>query len=196
MHIVTVNNHASVDHSEPICAESSFRVVFEHELDGAPRATQDGQVPMLVWIRDITQGFRPFHSLVRLTVLDGIDMTLLQPFQVLFATHIEATPGIRGVDLDIFNDELGVLLDFSRILTRQFIDDVVKRGPQIVDHITNNQRKDNRQLWPAIQPQNLSVLIGKNVVLAVQPEGADQVIRFGEMTVGPCEPQRCAVKGM
>src|ERR1017187_6337909 len=70
------------------------------------QSTDCGKCPVLVWVGEITQGFRPCASHVRLELLNGVDVDIAKSRQVRFTPALKASLFTFGVNAIILNREL------------------------------------------------------------------------------------------
>lgn len=100
-----------------------------HDDRAFPPSTHARQVPMLVWIGDVAQGFGPCASYIRLQRLDALNVSNAQSIQAVYGATIKSV-------LVVFDEELGATFRTTGILDCEFIDKIIKGGPQVVDDFT------------------------------------------------------------
>ena len=182
-----------VDINRRLRCQATLTGVSDHVV---PAVTQGGEFSVLVWIGDVAKGFRPFNSVVWLECLDHRDVVSGKAFQTLAAPCVEPALGVAGIDLEVLDQELRSVLDFSRVVARQLEDNIIQRRSHIVNDITDDNGEHGWKIWGGPQYDGglrTSLIISDNVVYAGFPEFLNQRTCLGKMFVGPQEPQPNAV---
>ncbi len=94
-------------------------------------AVHNREMPMLVWVGNLAQGFHPTASLVRLQVLDSSNLAIRKAVQICPPARVEAVLTIFG-KLAVLDGELSPIL-----APREFVNKVIECCPQIVDDLAN-----------------------------------------------------------
>jgi hypothetical protein len=109
------------------CAFEYFANTISNE--GLGTASHDCDFPMLVWVRDVAQGFRPVDSLVRLVRLDSVYVRGRAASQVTWSESLKAVAIVA-------NRKLGSVLTGTGIVPSQLKDEMIERGSEVMDTIT------------------------------------------------------------
>jgi hypothetical protein len=162
------------------------------------------ELPMLVWVGNVAQGFHPSASLVRLQVLDSSNLAIGKAVQIRRSVRVEAVLTVFG-ELAVLNGELSPIL-----LPGEFINKIIEGCPQIVDDLAN----DNGDVFgefadrTVVDTQNgtgsridevikdlclCRVVIGDEFILVLFPKLINQRIQFVNVDTGPINPSVCAV---
>jgi len=159
---------------------------------------------MLVWIGDVTEGFRPCDSLVRLQILNSSYVIGTESRESLLGNIVKPSPDdlplcVLGVGFGVFDDELRTLMLDPRIRERKFIDQVVKSSAEVVENITQDDRKgnlDRPEFCMGFRSHgqcraNLyrnKIVLGNKVLLIFQTELFDDGFQFLKVFTGPVDP--------
>ncbi|MDX6404226.1 MAG: hypothetical protein QOH70_1681 [Blastocatellia bacterium] len=116
---------------------------FEYFADsvsnqGLGAASYDCDFPVLVWVRDVAQGFRPVNSLVRLVRLDSVYV------RGRAAPQITRSESLKVQDIVADRKLCSVLAD-ARIVPRQLKDEMVERRSKVMNTIADSERDNIRQ---------------------------------------------------
>ena len=162
------------------------------------------EVPMLVWVGNVAQGFHPSASLVRLQVLDSSNLAIGKAVQIRRSARVEAVLTVYG-ELAVLDGELSPIL-----APGEFINKIIEGCPQIVDDLAN----DNGDVFgefadrTVVDTQNglgsgvdevvkdlclCRVVIGDEFILVLLPKSINQRIQFVNVDTGPINPLVCAV---
>ena len=93
------------------------------------------QSPVLVWIGEVAESLRPIASVVRLQSLDCCQMSGIEAFELFLLPKREAL-------LSVFDNELSAINDLSRVQDGKFVNQVIKRSPEIVADLPYQNGKD------------------------------------------------------
>lgn len=169
-----------------------YRIHCQINMDGKGDAIESAvgesrQRPVLVWVGNVAEGFRPLDSLVRLERLDHVDVPIRHPLQVTVFNSDEISGGID-------NRELRAVLDLGRIVSGQFKDNVVQGCSHVVDHIADYERQHGIKVRDLRQDDNylVSVVLSDKVLLAALLKGANEGVGLGKVTICPFEPELSA----
>jgi hypothetical protein len=153
---------------------------------------QDVKLSVLVSVGNLAQGFRPLDSVVRLQRLNRGGVLVVQPFQVTFAPCVKPAILANGMDLAVLNRELRAVLDATvGVPQRQFIDQVIKGGSQVVNDVADDNGQLFRNVGKPIETV-LSVVLSDNLVYGCLFPLIEQIPGFGQMFIGPKEPEESA----
>lgn len=143
------------------------------------------QFPVLVWIRDVAQGFRPFISSIWLKRFDHVPMGLADAIQPTLNNRIETNIAItrRFSGLTIFDRKLGSVLDYARILKCQFEDKIVQRCPEIMNGITDREREILRDGWKFNRGIEHTLVLSDDAILAFIPKSLDQTVNLLDISI-------------
>lgn len=111
-------------------------VVTHFLRDGLVMFT-DSESPMLVWIGDGSESFRPTDSVIRLQFLDQCRMSVINAAQVGLAPSLESV-------WRVLDRELSSVLDCPAIQSGQFVDQEIESGSQMIDDFTDKDRHVRR----------------------------------------------------
>lgn len=161
-----------------------------------PAPLQGCKFPMLVWIGDVTQHCRPFDSEVRLAPFDSTHMFWGKPFEIAPCPVIEPCLRVYGVGFQVLDNELrSVLDDAPAIIEREFVNDIVESGPQMVDNRTyqngsfdRNRGERNPFLCTEVERkfQKMSgVIILERIALVWLKVFPDDPLQFLKVSIGP-----------
>lgn len=106
--------------------------------EGRLSHSDEGDMPMLIGVRDIAQGLCPIDSVVRLVRLDSIYVRARQALEVSVSQPIEIGDGVA-------DRELGAILNRARIVMSQFVDKMVERRSEVMNTVANTQRNGVRE---------------------------------------------------
>ena len=95
---------------------------------------ENSQMHVLVRVRDCAKGFRPINSFARLQRSDSLYVVIRQTLEVGLCP-------LRELDRVVLNEELSPVLYGTGIGPRQLKDEIIKGGPQVVNAVTNDERK-------------------------------------------------------
>ena len=109
-----------------------------HDAGSLDESANGGQLPVFVWVGDVSQGFCPCASLIRLERLNGIDVMLMESRQRRIGSRFKAPLWVFAIDLDVFDEKLSSFLFRPGVLPRQFVEEVVECGTKVVDDFPNN----------------------------------------------------------
>jgi hypothetical protein len=139
------NGHASLHFHVGSVRPYAFEYFSSSVRDvGATTASCSDEFPVFVWVGDVAKGFRPLDSFVRLVRLDSIYVRVRKVSQSpLFIKSCFPIfdEFVFGSDRELCSERIGL----SGVFPRQFVDQVIERGTEVMDTIANNQRKFN---WP------------------------------------------------
>ena len=182
------------------CAREIFEAAGRNELhdaDSAATTVNRCKLPVFVWVGEFSQGFRPCGSHVRLELLNGVDLRVAESRQIGLNPSGKALLRVFGVNSIVFDRELRSRLFTPGILPRQFVDEVIQRGSQIVNDLTCDNSKIDRNFdrmialkddlrVEAVVP-HIKLLLGDNFILARFPEFLDSRLQFLNMDIGPVD---------
>lgn len=186
--------------SREYCARKIFKAAGRHQLhdaDAAATTINRRELPVLVWVGEFSQGFRPCRSLVRLKILNGIDLRVAESRQVGLNPSGKALLRVFGVNSIVLDRELRSRLFTSGVLPRQFIDEVIQGRPQIVNDVSCDNGEIirdfdrmiafHRDLRVEAVVPHIDLLLGDNFILARFPEFLDSRFQFLNMDIGPAD---------
>ena len=127
-----------VVHLHGLARDYRFCLVCRARSD-EERAINDGEMPMLVWIREFPEYQRPVASVARLQCANQCDMGITDSAKIhafpppVADQSYTANESLAGV----FDRKLCALYDLLGIQTGQLIDEVIQGTAQIVDNLSN-----------------------------------------------------------
>jgi len=174
-----------------------------HDDRAFPPTAHARQAPMLVWVGDVTQGFSPCASYIRLQRLDTLDVSNAQPIQTVLSSRIKTV-------LIVFDEELGATLGATGVLDCEFVNKIIKGGPQVVNDFPN---QDGNVFWDAdgliLNADNqflawlenklvrvCSVFLGEQFILVYFRESVNKRFELMDVDIGPVNPLECPVQRM
>lgn len=161
-----------------------------------------GQVPVLVWVGDIAQGFRPCASLIRLEVLHGVDVALMESRQTRLRTRLKSSLWLFRINVDVFDQKLGFLPFEPGVLPREFIDEIVESSPKIVNNLSDDNgsvRRDIREPLTSAALRELlagrnseqpvyRLVVGDDFLLLRFSVSLNEQFQFVNMSISPVDP--------
>ena len=166
-----------------------------------PSAIDGYQMPMLVRVGNLSQGFRPCASVVRLQQLDVPDVLVAQSSQISFRPRIKTAITVFNVGLNILDDELSASLVTSRILDCKFVDEIIESSAQVVDAFTSKDGEvfgdtneglildTTSKSLPrcAQQFRGRKLVLGEEFVLISFPKSLNDNVHLMNVNIGPAE---------
>lgn len=161
-----------------------------------PEGRETCEFTMFVWIRDVSEIYRPVNSIVRLVLLDRLNVPDAQSGEFLFSPSIESTARILGVGFDVCDDEMRSMLDGTGIMDSKLVNKIIERGPQVMDNGTDGNRgrdvdrrhADVHDCWNRTQSalkSKLQIFIGHRLVLVRFDESGNDGLKLEKVSVGP-----------
>ena len=142
---------------------------------------------MFVGVGNVTQGFSPVDSFVRLVRLDSIDVMTRKALQVTISIGLESFGSI-------FNGELGSRLDLPGVGTSQLVNDVIESRSKVMDTIADGQTDGKRENGLAPLYDDLlrfRIILDHHVVILCLAENFDLRYNFPKVFIGPFNPFIC-----
>jgi hypothetical protein len=165
---------------------------FPYDLDLHGEASR-GERPVFVWVRQISEGWRPCASAVRLQPLDCCDMR-----------DADAYEPDRYVPFEylwhIVNRKLGAVLDGSAIVPRELKNEIIEGGSQIVTNLSDQNAYDRRMMLEIDRVslsrvvRGIGIKMDFNGIKVVLPESPDMSIQLVKMFLCPVDPLKGAVE--
>ncbi len=123
-------------HVHGIVGETQFCFTCTANIKGC---FENGEVPVLVWIRDAGKGFCPVASVARLKLLDHFDMALIETPEIddVFPWVINCTYTLGEHLFTIFDRKLRSMDDLVGIKACQLINNIIKGRTQIIYNLPN-----------------------------------------------------------
>jgi hypothetical protein len=81
-----------------------------HDACSLDESANGGQLPVFVWVGDVSQGFCPCASLIRLERLNSVDVMLMESRQTRLGSRFKAPLWVFPIDLDVFDEKLSSFL--------------------------------------------------------------------------------------
>lgn len=188
--------------SAKIVERSAYTARSEPDL--FPTTINGCQMPMLVTVGNIAQGFRPCASHVWLQQLDGVDVAIEESRQIRFGSRVKAALFVFGMGLNEFDGELGSILGPSGILNCEFVDEIIKSSAQVVNDLANNDRdifgdiavterlilNGTSHVLSGLKSQikRCNLILGEKFILARFSEPFDDQFQLTNVDVSPTDP--------
>jgi len=153
-----------------------------------------GQMDVLVGIREVPENPRPIASVVRLQGLDSCNVGLIEA--------LEPSTGLPPQEalFRVLYRELGTLDWLARTKGGEFVNQIIKSGPEIV---ANLSCKDALIKWDKIRLRNLErFLLGlrihlyDNVIKLDLPECSDSINKITKVFACPVGSGECSIQRM
>lgn len=160
-----------------------------------PFAFEEGQMSVLVWVRDGAQSLCPIDSFVRLVRLDSVYVRGRQACQVSWR---ESTKIVIGVA----DGELSSVLDLSLLIENsKLIDNVVESRSKVVNTVSNGQAETKRNFGKMLSTANdevfrTRIVLDGQTIFILPTHTFDLRNNFPKVLVGAFDPFTSAVKGM
>jgi len=197
------DGHASlqfhVGPTRPYAFECFSRSAGSTEMN-ATTASRLRQFPVFVGVGNITQGFRPLDSLVRLVRLDSVYVRGRQVSQWPLTVQ-SRFPNFDEFILSRGNrEQRSVRIGQAGVFPSEFIDNIVQGSSEIMDTVANDQRQHGRQRSLRGEDKvglipNIVILDG-NIIRLAQGVGFDLANEVLQVFIGAFDPSTSAVKGM
>lgn|GEM_PF-3962864 len=194
--------HASlqfhVGSARPYAFECFSRSAGSAEVKATP-AFMSNEFPVFVWVGNITQGFRPVESFIRLVSLDSVYVRVrkVSEWPLAFQSRF---PMFDEFILDSDRELCAIRIGQTGVQFRQLVDDVIESSAKIMNAIADDQsqfirsrslrRKDEIGLIPNL------VILDANVIRLARGIGINEVHEVPEMLIGAFDPFTSAVQGV
>lgn len=161
------------------------------------------EMPVLVWIRKPGESLRPLASRVRLQSLDSCDMLgvdVLKPgLYTSFSEHV----------LEVFDRKLRAILRQAGVFPSKSIDEVIKRGPEVVDRLSKKNAKDRRHITVRYVDKSSGLRVDKKLLAFFEachiemdargpalrhPKRPDSPAKILNMFLCPIDPGECGIE--
>lgn len=169
--------------------------VFTKHLVNDALMPMINQMPVLVWIRDGSKNSRPVNSLVGLQPLDVCRMRIAD------ASEVRITPSLESL-WRVLDGELSAILNRAGIKDRQFVDDIIQCGSQVVNDLADENGNDQRDRafgacvdnwWAGLRIEVNR--LARDLVLVVK-EPTDGFLQLRKVFSCPIKPDISSIKRM
>lgn len=155
----------------------------------------ENEMPMLIWIRDISEHLSPIDSIIRLQSLNLCRMKAADSLEAGLGPSLESV-------WRVLNQELRTVLPSAGIKDREFVDEIVEASPQVIDCLSDKQRNLERDRtfgplemeWYARLRIEFRCLMGNLILVA--KENSDYILQLRKMFLCPVKPEIGTIERM
>lgn len=155
-------------------------------------AMRDDETPMLIRIGEFLKVSGPLTTFERLELAQYCLVFGRNPAQLRMLSGGRPISNqfvlLPPLLWPVFNRKLRTVLDFSRIQEGKFMDQVIKRGPQVINGLTDQDIQDWWNRWIRIDGQDRN-LRSANVKIG------DSTFKLDQMLISPSYSRESIIKG-